>query len=177
MDLSKIIYIPGKPGLYKIIGNNKTAFIVESLIDSKRLPVFMNSRMSPLSDIVVVTKEDQVHVEVVFKNTLKEFDGKIINIDQNDEDSLISFMDKVLPDWDKDAVTPKDIKKLIQWYNLLIDKSIISLEDLKEDSVESQESEVKDDSIADETQKEKSEISENEDQKQSDKTDEKEINE
>ena len=80
--------------------------------------------MSPLSDIVVVTKEDQVHVEVVFKNTLKEFDGKIINIDQNDEDSLISFMDKVLPDWDKDAVTPKDIKKLIQWYNLLIDKSL-----------------------------------------------------
>ena len=116
-------------------------------------------------------------MEVVFKNTLKEFDGKIINIDQNDEDSLISFMDKVLPDWDKDAVTPKDIKKLIQWYNLLIDKSIISLEDLKEDSVESQESEVKDDSIADETQKEKSEISENEDQKQSDKTDEIEINE
>jgi hypothetical protein len=139
MDLSKIMYISGKPGLYKIVGNNKSSFIVESLIDARRSPVFLNNKISPLSDIVVVTVEDQVHVEEVFKNILKEYNGQPLDIDTNNEDALYSFMDKVLPNWDREAVTKKDIKKIIQWYNLLIKNSIISLEDLKEEAEESQE--------------------------------------
>jgi len=76
MDLSKIMYISGKPGLYKIVGNNKSSFIVESLLDGKRFPVFLNNKISPLSDIVVVTVDGQVHVEEVFKNILKEYNGQ-----------------------------------------------------------------------------------------------------
>lgn len=134
MDLSKIMYISGKPGLYKIIGNNKSAFIVESLIDGKRSPVFLNNKISPLSDIVVVTVDGQVHVEEVFKNILKENNGQKVDIDTNNEELLFEFMDKMLPNWDREAVTNKDIKKIIQWYNLLIEHAIITLEDLKEES-------------------------------------------
>ncbi|HPU46911.1 MAG TPA: DUF5606 domain-containing protein [Bacteroidales bacterium] len=134
MDLSKIMYISGKPGLYKIIGNNKSAFIVESLIDGKRSPVFLNNKISPLSDIVVVTVDGQVHVEEVFKNILKENNGQKIDIDTNNEELLFEFMDKMLPNWDREAVTNKDIKKIIQWYNLLIEHDIITIEDLKEES-------------------------------------------
>ncbi len=134
MDLSKIMYISGKPGLYKIIGNNKSAFIVESLIDGKRSPVFLNNKISPLSDIVVVTVDGQVHVEEVFKNILKENNGQKIDIDTNNEELLFEFMDKILPNWDREAVTNKDIKKIIQWYNLLIEHDIITIEDLKEES-------------------------------------------
>ena len=112
MDLSKIMYISGKPGLYKIIGNNKSAFIVESLIDGKRSPVFLNNKISPLSDIVVVTVDGQVHVEEVFKNILKENNGQKIDIDTNNEELLFEFMDKMLPNWDREAVTNKDIKKI-----------------------------------------------------------------
>lgn len=136
MDLSKIMYISGKPGLYKIVGNNKSAFIVESLMDGKRSPVFLNNKISPLSDIVVVTVDDQVHVEEVFKNILKEYNGQKIDIDTNNEELLFAFMDKMLPNWDREAVTNKDIKKIIQWYNLLIEHDIITLEDLKEESEE-----------------------------------------
>ena len=134
MDLSKIMYISGKPGLYKIIGNNKSAFIVESLIDGKRSPVFLNNKISPLSDIVVVTVDGQVHVEEVFKNILKENNGQKIDIDTNNEELLFEFMDKMLPNWDREAVTKKDIKKIIQWYNLLLEHGIITIEDLKEES-------------------------------------------
>lgn len=136
MDLSKIMYISGKPGLYKIVGNNKSAFIVESLMDGKRSPVFLNNKISPLSDIVVVTVDDQVHVEEVFKNILKEYNGQKIDIDTNNEELLFAFMDKMLPNWDREVVTNKDIKKIIQWYNLLIEHDIITLEDLKEESEE-----------------------------------------
>ncbi len=128
------MYISGKPGLYKIIGNNKSAFIVESLIDGKRSPVFLNNKISPLSDIVVVTVDGQVHVEEVFKNILKENNGQKIDIDTNNEELLFEFMDKMLPNWDREAVTNKDIKKIIQWYNLLIEHDIITIEDLKEES-------------------------------------------
>lgn len=136
MDLSKIMYISGKPGLYKIVGNNKSAFIVENLMDGKRSPVFLNNKISPLSDIVVVTVDDQVHVEEVFKNILKEYNGQKIDIDTNNEELLFAFMDKMLPNWDREVVTNKDIKKIIQWYNLLIEHDIITLEDLKEESEE-----------------------------------------
>lgn len=134
MDLSKIMYISGKPGLYKIVGNNKSAFIVESLIDGKRSPVFLNNKISPLSDIVVVTVDGQVHVEEVFKNILKENNGQKVDIDTNNEELLLEFMDKMLPNWDREAVTNKDIKKIIQWYNLLIEHAIITIDDLKEES-------------------------------------------
>ncbi len=134
MDLSKIMYISGKPGLYKIVGNNKSSFIVESLLDGKRSPVFLNNKISPLSDIVVVTVDGQVHVEEVFKNILKEYNGQKIDIDTNNEELLFEFMDKMLPNWDHEAVTNKDIKKIIQWYNLLIENAIITIEDLKEES-------------------------------------------
>ncbi|HNQ20468.1 MAG TPA: DUF5606 domain-containing protein [Bacteroidales bacterium] len=134
MDLSKIMYISGKPGLYKIVGNNKSSFIVESLLDGKRFPVFLNNKISPLSDIVVVTVDGQVHVEEVFKNILKEYNGQKIDIDTNNEELLFEFMDKMLPNWDREAVTNKDIKKIIQWYNLLIENAIITIEDLKEES-------------------------------------------
>jgi len=133
MDLSKIMYISGKPGLYKIVGNNKSSFIVESLLDGKRSPVFLNNKISPLSDIVVVTVDGQVHVEEVFKNILKEYNGQKIDIDTNNEELLFEFMDKMLPNWDREAVTNKDIKKIIQWYNLLIENAIITIEDLKEE--------------------------------------------
>ena len=125
MDLSKIMYISGKPGLYKIVGNNKSSFIVESLLDGKRSPVFLNNKISPLSDIVVVTVDGQVHVEEVFKNILKEYNGQKIDIDTNNEELLFEFMNKMLPNWDREAVTNKDIKKIIQWYNLLIENAII----------------------------------------------------
>ena len=134
MDLRKIMYISGKPGLYKIVGNNKSSFIVESLLDGKRFPVFLNNKISPLSDIVVVTVDGQVHVEEVFKNILKEYNGQKIDIDTNNEELLFEFMDKMLPNWDREAVTNKDIKKIIQWYNLLIENAIITIEDLKEES-------------------------------------------
>ena len=127
MDLSKIMYISGKPGLYKIVGNNKSSFIVESLLDGKRSPVFLNNKISPLSDIVVVTVDGQVHVEEVFKNILKEYNGQKIDIDTNNEELLFEFMDKMLPNWDREAVTNKDIKKIIQWYNLLIENAIITI--------------------------------------------------
>lgn len=133
MDLSKIMYISGKPGLYKIVGNNKSSFIVESLLDGKRSPVFLNNKISPLSDIVVVTVDGQVHVEEVFKNILKEYNGQKIDIDTNNEELLFEFMNKMLPNWDREAVTNKDIKKIIQWYNLLIENAIITIEDLKEE--------------------------------------------
>ena len=134
MDLSKIMYISSKPGLYKIVGNNKSTFIVLSLLDGKSSTVLLYNKISRLSDMVVVTLDDQVHLAEVFKNILKEYNGQKIDIDTNNEELLFEFMNKMLPNWDREAVTNKDIKKIIQWYNLLIENAIITIEDLKEES-------------------------------------------
>jgi len=79
---------------------------------------------------------------------------KKIDIDTNNEELLFEFMDKMLPNWDREAVTNKDIKKIIQWYNLLIENAIITIEDLKEES-EDQKDEA--DNITEEDKKNDSE--------------------
>jgi hypothetical protein len=136
MDLSEYYSIPGKPGVFKMLSQSKSGAIMESLVDGKRLPVFVSDKISSLEDIGMFTNGDDVPLKTIFQNIFKKHDGKPVVVEMGHAPSLQAFFSEVLPDWDRSRVYASDIKKVISWYNLLVSKNLVSLEEANtEDSV------------------------------------------
>lgn len=134
--LENILSISGKPGLYKLLSRGRQNIIVESMDDlKKRMPVFASDRVISLADIAMYTDDDELNLKYVLKAVLDKEGGKLCSIDPKkaSSDELRNFFTEVLPNWDRDRVHDGDIKKLIQWYNIIIKNNIDFSEDLKED--------------------------------------------
>jgi len=138
MNIDKIVSILGKPGLYQIISQSKNAVIVESLADKKRFPVNAVHNISALADIAIYTYDEEVPLKEVFYNIYKKEEGKKTIDPKSGKDQLEAFFNEVLPDYDQDRVYTSNIKKIIQWYNLLVDAGFdfSSLEEAEEESTE-----------------------------------------
>jgi hypothetical protein len=119
--LKEILSISGKSGLYKLISKGKNMFVVESLIDKKRIPAYMSDKMVPLSDISIYTETEEVPLAKVLTKIKEKENGKEIEYTPSaiQPDGLRAYLETVLPDYDKSRVYPSDIKKLMAWYNLL----------------------------------------------------------
>lgn len=126
MDLSKIVSISGKPGLYMIKSQAIGRLIVESLIDGKCTPAFARDRMSSLEEISIFSVDEDRPLKDVFK-MINEKMGEKVDFDfkkaSNDE-LRAKFLD-VMPDYDQDAVYPSDMKKVFAWYQMLMDKNLL----------------------------------------------------
>ncbi len=119
--LKKILSISGKPGLYKLVSRGKNMLVVESLIDGKRIPSFSHERITSLGDIAMYTETDEVPLHTVLENLKTLENGAISSCDPKAKpEELKEYFAKVLPDFDRERVHNTDIKKLISWYNLLI---------------------------------------------------------
>jgi len=127
MDLSGVISISGKPGLYKVVAQSKNNIIVESLKEGKRSPAYSTDRISALEDISIYTYEDDIPLKDVFTEIFKKEDGKKAPSHKESLNTLTSYLLEVLPNYDEDRVYPSDIKKLFQWYNLLHDAGLVSV--------------------------------------------------
>ncbi len=119
MNLTGIISISGRPGLFKVIVQGKNNVIVESLVDKKRFPAYSSDRISALDDISVYTLEQEKPLREIFKAIFeKENSGETISHKEGDSD-LIKYLLDILPNYDQERVYVSDIKKIFQWYNLL----------------------------------------------------------
>jgi len=126
MNLTGIISISGKPGLSKIISQTRTGLIVESLVDGKRSPVHGAERVSSLEDISIYTYEEDVLLTDVFEKMFAAAAGKAILSHKSSSAELSAYLKEILPDYDEDRVYASDIKKLVQWYNLLQSKDLLN---------------------------------------------------
>jgi dephospho-CoA kinase len=130
-----ILSISGKPGLYKLVSRGKNNLIVEALdATHRRQPAFGTDRITSLADIAMFTDGEDVPLMQVLDNLKKLEDGKksVIDVKKATGDELREYFAKVLPSFDRDRVHGSDIKKLIQWYNILIDNGITDfLEEMK----------------------------------------------
>ena len=124
MSLEKILSISGKPGLYQLENQTRTGFLATSLLDGKKISVSARQNVSLLSEIAIYTLTKELPLREVFsKISEKENGGEAIN-HKSSRDQLEEYFFEVLPDYDEDRVYPSDIKKIVQWYNLLIKKGI-----------------------------------------------------
>ncbi len=141
MDLSKILSIAGKPGLFEMVSQSKSGLIVESLTDGRRIPAFSHERISSLEEISLFTDVDDVPLREVFQILFKREEGKKTISHKSSANELKELMEEILPNYDKERVYVSDIKKLINWYNLLVEKGFIDMEEPKESEQNTNDSE------------------------------------
>lgn len=125
--LQTILAISGKPGLYKLVSRAKNSLIVEALDEThKRQPAFATDRITSLADIAMYTETEDIPLHKVLTNVKNLENGKIVSIDikKADGNTLREYFAKVLPEFDRERVHNSDIKKLLQWYNILINNGI-----------------------------------------------------
>lgn len=126
MSIERILSITGKPGLYELKLQTRTGFVAESLIDGKKITVGLRSNVSLLSEISIYTNDGEIKLAEVFANIAKkENDGPAISHKESN-DVLINYFTEVLPNFDQDRVYVSDIKKVINWYNLIQAKGYIT---------------------------------------------------
>jgi len=129
MDLSKILAINGKNGLFKLISQGKTNFIVESLEDKKRFPAFQSEGVSTLDTISIYTYDEPVELSKVFQTIYQKQEKQPLEYKTLNDTQLKDFFKEVLPKYDEDKVFLSNIKKVFQWYNILLKNDLISLEE------------------------------------------------
>jgi len=140
MTLEKLIVVTGKPGIFQIQNQTKNGLLVESLTDKKRFPILNIHNVSSLNDIAIYTYEEEVPLREVFKTINEKENGKKTISHKEDKKTLTSFFSEVLPNYDEERVYPSNIKKVVQWYNLLVDaKFDFSTLTEKENSQEEEE--------------------------------------
>ena len=125
--LRTILSISGKPGLYKLISQGKNMLILETLdATKKRLPVYGHDKVISLGDIAMYTDDEEVALAEVLESVKAKSNGTVTAIDYKKASAteLQAFMAEVLPTYDRDRVHNSDIKKLIQWYNILVSNGI-----------------------------------------------------
>ena len=131
MNLEKIMAISGKPGLYELKLQTRTGFVAESLADGKKVTVGLRNNVSLLSEISMYTHtEEKPLVEVMRNIAKKENNGPALS-HKEDNGALLAYFKEVLPDYDEDRVYPSDIKKVLNWYNVLQAKGLASYEEPK----------------------------------------------
>ncbi len=140
MDLSKILSIAGKPGLYKMVGETKNGLIVESLTDGKKSPAFSHERISSLKEISIYTESDDIALWKVLKELKEVQDGKPVdNPKKASAGQLKSLFKQVIPDYDQDSVYVSDMKKVFSWYNLLLEKDMLDFSEQEAEEKELEE--------------------------------------
>ncbi|MDP4278363.1 MAG: DUF5606 domain-containing protein [Bacteroidota bacterium] len=120
--LKKIVAISGKPGLYRVLSQGKNMLIVESLADKKRMPAYSTDKVVSLGDVSMYTSGDDKPLAEILEAMKAKENGAVASIDPKTETQLLrNYFAEIVPDYDRERVYPTDIKKLIQWYNLLIE--------------------------------------------------------
>ena len=126
MKLNQILTISGMPGLYQLQSRTRSGFLALSLLDGKRISIGLRNNVSLLSEIAIYTPQEERPLEEVFKAIKEKENGQKTTISHKaTNEELEAYFFSVIPDYDEDRVYPSDIKKIIQWYNLLIDKGFL----------------------------------------------------
>jgi hypothetical protein len=155
MNLEKILAIAGKPGLFELKIQTRSGFLAESLLDGKKITVGLRSNVSLLTEISMYTySEEKPLVEIMRAIAVKENEGPTIS-NKEDNAKLVAYFKEVLPDYDEDRVYVSDIKKVLNWYNLLQTKGMVSKEEPTQETL-TESAEVEKEQVAEEIKSSKS---------------------
>ena len=133
MELRTGLSIAGKPGLFKLVAQNKGGVVVESLLDGKRTSISASANVSSLGDIAIYTYEEEVPLREVFKAMSAATGGKEALSHKSSKGELEDFFGEVLPKFDQERVYASDIKKIVQWFNILAKNELLAILDETEE--------------------------------------------
>lgn len=139
--LKRILSISGKPGLFELVFQGKNMLILESLTEKKRVPAYTHEKILSLGDIAIYTEEGETPLANVLQSMKEKEAGKVASVDPKKADgkALTDYLASVLPNFDRDRVYTSDIKKLISWYNILVQSGHDNFVEKKEEEKKSEE--------------------------------------
>ena len=125
MKISEVLAISGKPGLFKVLASSAKNLVVESMLDGKRTSVPGSIRVSSLNDITMYTLKDDVPLQEILLKMHKKNKGAAVLSHNSSPQEIKDFVDSVITNLDHDRVYSSDLRKLVQWYNILIDQKAL----------------------------------------------------
>lgn len=131
--LKGILAIGGQPGLFKVVKEAKNSIVVESLVTGKRMPAYSSSKISALEDIAVYTQTEEISLKEVLKSMQTLSEGGTKFNPKGSGNELKAYFEEILPEYDRDRVYTSDMKKIIQWFNLLQEKDLLNFEEEEEE--------------------------------------------
>lgn len=131
MSLEKVLSISGKPGLFLLKSQTRNGFLAESLLDGKTVNVSGRHSVSLLSEIAIYTLTAEVPLREIFQKIFEKEDGKEAISHKESKEKLEEYFFEILPDYDEDRVYPSDIKKVLQWYNMLVKNNLTDFSEPK----------------------------------------------
>ena len=133
-NLDKILTISGKPGLFRMVAQTRTGVIAVSLNDQKKIITNLGQQINVLSEIRVFGLKDEMPLIEIFERMYQLEKGQPATIKPKaSKEELESYFFEVFQDYDEDRVYASDIKKIIQWYNLLLDSNELKFDLPKEE--------------------------------------------
>ncbi|QIX63196.1 DUF5606 domain-containing protein [Hymenobacter sp. BT18] len=121
-DLKEVAAISGMPGLYRLVRPTRAGVIVETLDErATRSVASARNKVSLLHEISIYTQDyDQtVPLAEVFDRIRQHYGEDFALTNKSDDRDLTSFMETIIPDYDRQRVYMSDIKKLVTWYRLV----------------------------------------------------------
>jgi hypothetical protein len=128
MKISEVLAISGKPGLFKVIASSSKNLVVESMLDSKRTSIPGSLKVSSLSDITMYTTKDDVPLRTILQDMFKKTKGAAAPAHTTNPQEIKDFVDSIVSDLDHDRIYLSDLKKLVQWYNILVSVKALPFE-------------------------------------------------
>jgi hypothetical protein len=128
MKITDILAVAGKPGLYQVLASGSASIVVESMVDGKRSSIPGTARVSNLADITMYTHDDDVPLLDILNRMHEAQKGESGPSHKEAAQAIRDFVDGIVPELDHDRVYQSDLKKLVQWYNLLVGKGAFPLE-------------------------------------------------
>lgn len=132
----RILTISGKPGLYQLLSQGRNMFIVESVdAAKKRMPVYNSDKVVMLGDIAIYTDTEEVPLRDVFAKIYEKENGVLpFDMKMATPEEMVEYFEGVMPDYDRERVYLTHIKKMFQWYNILVSNGVVDF--VSEESVE-----------------------------------------
>lgn len=134
--LREILSITGRPGLFRIVTPGKRTLVVEEMTSKKRFPLSQRDRVVCLGDIAMYTVGEDLPLSQILDRVYEAEEGNPVDVKSMDNDALREEFAKAVEDFDRDRVYPSDIKKLYNWYNLLISQGYTKFTEEKEEGSE-----------------------------------------
>lgn len=155
MTLKDVVAVAGKPGLYKVLKITRTGMIIEAM-EGKPIKTVVNAshRISVLKDISIYTHtaEESIPLGEVFKTIIDKKSQQKLEINTKDNEALLTFLEEIVPEYDRDKVYASDVKKLVNWFNTLLVKAPSVFEE--PESAAEEENESKEDDKAEQSKEE-----------------------
>ena len=121
MTLKDILAITGQPGLFKYVAQSANGIIVEALADGKRMNATGSAKLSSLAEIAVYTDEGEMPLHEILDMLYKKSEGKPAIDPKSPPEKLKAYFQEIVPDYDRERVHTSAMKKILSWYNILLE--------------------------------------------------------